>query len=36
MREFFIEFAAIVALVLFIVALQKGFEYYFRRKLKDD
>ena len=36
MSDFFMEFAAIVALVLFIVALQKGFEYYFKRKLGDD
>ncbi len=33
MQEFFVEFLAIVALVLVVVALQKIFEYYFKRKL---
>ncbi len=33
MQEFFVEFLAVVALVLVVVALQKVFEYYFKRKL---
>ncbi len=33
MQEFFVEFLAIVALVFVVVALQKVFEYYFKRKL---
>ncbi len=33
MQEFFMEFLAIIALVLVVVALQKVFEYYFKRKL---
>ncbi len=33
MQEFITEFMAIVALVLFIVLLQKIFTYYFKRKM---
>ena len=33
MQEFIMEFMAIVALVLFIVLLQKVFGYYFKRKM---
>ncbi len=33
LQEFIMEFLAVVALVLVIVALQKGFEYFFKRKL---
>ncbi len=35
MREFFVEFAAIVAMVLVVVALQKIFEYIFSRKMDE-
>ena len=34
LQEFGLEFLAIVALVLFVVLLQKVFEYFFKRKLK--
>ncbi len=36
MREFFVEFAAIVALVLVIVALQRFFGYYLRKKIDNE
>jgi len=36
MEQFFIEFMAVVALVFVVVALQKGFELYFRRKFEKD
>jgi len=32
MQEFFMEFLAIVVLVFVVVALQKVFEYLFKRK----
>ncbi len=35
MREFFVEFAAIVAMVLVVVTLQKIFEYIFSRKMDE-
>lgn len=35
LKNFVIEFLAIVALVLVVVALQKAFEFYFKRKMGD-
>jgi len=35
MREFFVEFAAIVAMVLVVVVLQKIFKYFFSRKMDE-
>ncbi|BCD60187.1 hypothetical protein NitYY0814_C1169 [Nitratiruptor sp. YY08-14] len=32
-KDFAIEFLAIIALVLIVVALQKVFEYIFKRKM---
>ncbi|SMC09875.1 hypothetical protein SAMN05660197_1697 [Nitratiruptor tergarcus DSM 16512] len=33
LKEFGLEFLAIVALVFIVVLLQKIFEYYFKRKM---
>ncbi len=35
-KSFALEFLAIVALVFLIVALQKFFEFYFKRKFEKD
>ena len=35
MKEFMMEFLAIVAMVFVVVALQKFFEYFFKRKFDE-